>query len=281
MRNGFKFKGIHSSEYGVTVRTKSRPLRPEVKSFTVDMPCRDGVYDFTRANPMERECYYERNITVSMAVCASGLGELQNKLSQLALWLTGSGELVFDDMPYTVWQGRLIDEIVFLPEHAGRSAVIEIVFRVQPFSTCVFDSDGPMLDFTVPLDTNIPIGIDAHLTGTVTGSENIRVLNFGDRPVRPVIKLTGNVRSVIMTACGKTLSFTASGEASVDCEKQSVMSGDNYLAVSGEFFELKPGANTIRIENSNTSQITAEVSYSPQFTYGVDFDMIDWSDGDA
>lgn len=281
MRNGFKFKGVHSSEYGVTVRTKSRPLRPEVKSFTVDMPCRDGVYDFTRANPMEREYYYERNITVSMAVCAPSLGEMQNKLSRIALWLTGNGELVFDDMPYTVWQGRLIDEIVYLPEHAGKSAVLEVVFRVQPFSSCAFDSDGPELDFSVPLDVNIPIGIDAHLTGTVTGSGNIRVLNFGDRPVRPVIKLTGNVGNIIMTACGKTLSFAATGEVSVDCENQSVISDDDYLAVSGEFFELKSGANTIHIENSNTSEIQAEVSYSPQFTYAVDFEMIDWSDGDA
>ena len=55
MRNGFIFKDRHSSDFGVTVRTKSRPILPSVKENIVDLPYRDGVYDFSKANPFGRE----------------------------------------------------------------------------------------------------------------------------------------------------------------------------------------------------------------------------------
>ena len=51
MRNGFIFKDRHSSDFGVTVRTKSRPILPSVKENIVDLPYRDGGYDFSKANP--------------------------------------------------------------------------------------------------------------------------------------------------------------------------------------------------------------------------------------
>ncbi len=277
MRNGFKFNNKHSSEFGITVRTKSRPIRPETKSVTVDLPCRDGVYDFSRANPMGREYFYERVITVSISIMSQSLEVMQNKLSAVARWLTGEGELVFDDMPYTVWRGIISDEIIYLPEHAGKTAVLDISFRVQPFSTCVFSSEGPALDFAASLDTNIPIGIDVYLKGTVSGNGSADILNFGDRPVRPVIKITGAAEDIIMSCGGKILSFSVSGNVTIDCENQNVTDSGGYAAVSGEFFELQPGVNTVQVENSNTSPLDIEVSYSPQFIYAVDFAAIDWS----
>lgn len=48
MRNGFIFKDRHSSDFGVTVRTKSRPILPSVKENIVDLPYRDGGYDFQK-----------------------------------------------------------------------------------------------------------------------------------------------------------------------------------------------------------------------------------------
>ena len=48
MRNGFIFKDRHSSDFDVTVRTKSRPILPSVKENIVDLPYRDGVYEYSR-----------------------------------------------------------------------------------------------------------------------------------------------------------------------------------------------------------------------------------------
>ena len=62
MRNGFIFKDRHSSDFDVTVRTKSRPILPSVKENIVDLPYRDGGYDFSKANPFGREFYNDMPI---------------------------------------------------------------------------------------------------------------------------------------------------------------------------------------------------------------------------
>ena len=38
MRNGFYFKNKHSNDFGVTVQTQSRPIKPEMKIQTYDSP---------------------------------------------------------------------------------------------------------------------------------------------------------------------------------------------------------------------------------------------------
>ena len=50
MRNGFIFKNKHSNDFGVTVQTQSRPIKPEMKIQTYDSPYIDGEYDFSTAN---------------------------------------------------------------------------------------------------------------------------------------------------------------------------------------------------------------------------------------
>ena len=44
MRNGFYFKNKHSNDFGVTVQTQSRPIKPEMKIQTYDSPYIDGEY---------------------------------------------------------------------------------------------------------------------------------------------------------------------------------------------------------------------------------------------
>ena len=68
MKNGFIFKDRHSSDFGVTVRTKSRPILPSVKENIVDLPYRDGGYDFSKANPFGREFYNDRIFTVTFNI---------------------------------------------------------------------------------------------------------------------------------------------------------------------------------------------------------------------
>ena len=60
MRNGFYFKNKHSNDFGVTVQTQSRPIKPEMKIQTYDSPYIDGEYDFSTANAYNREFYKNR-----------------------------------------------------------------------------------------------------------------------------------------------------------------------------------------------------------------------------
>ena len=278
MRNGFQFNDHHSSEFGVTVKTKSRPICPSVKSFTVDLPCRDGVYDFSKSNSCGRVMYNDRIITVALYAGADDIYDMQKKLTGLSLWLQGDGKLIFDDMPFIVWRGKITDEILYMPEHGGSKAVMEVSFQVKPFGQCLFGTEGPVIDVPAfKLNDNIAIGMDSMYTFAIGGKGNVRMNNFGDRPIRPVIKL-GSAASGIKLALGdKYLSFTTSGETTVDFEKQNVINSNGELVnVSGEFFEFPPGEGLLHIENSNTSGLIVKFEFTPEFTYNVYFEKIKW-----
>ena len=36
------------------------------------------------------------------------------------------------------------DEVIYMPEHSGRKAVMEVSFRAEPFCKCIFDTEGPI-----------------------------------------------------------------------------------------------------------------------------------------
>ncbi|MGN0107230.1 MAG: phage tail domain-containing protein [Hominilimicola sp.] len=282
MRNGFKFKDHHSSEFDVTVRTKSRPIRPEAKNFTVDLPCRDGEYDFSLSNPDGREHFYERTFVVTLSLYAQSLTKMQRKLMELSRWLTGRGNLIFDDIPLVVWHGKITDEIIYMPEHDGRKAVLEVSFRVKPFGSCTFGTDGPLLDTdAVYLDDTIPIDFDELYIFSAANGQSRHIVNFGERPISPVISITGNASAMTLRMNGRTLDFNADGDAVVDCEKQTVTNAKGNVMVSGAFPELLPGDNVLYIGNSNSDTLNFSISFTPQFMYGVNLNDTDWSVGYA
>ncbi len=282
MRNGFKFNGRHSSEFDVTVRTKSRPIRPEAKRFTIDLPSRDGEYDFSLSNPQKREHFYDRTFIVTLSLYAENLMKMQNKLMEVSQWLTGRGELVFDDIPSVIWRGKIVDEIIYMPEHDGRKAVLEVSFRVEPFGSCIFGKEGPVLDcIPVHLCSTIPIELDKLYTVSAGNGKSIHIINFGDRPVPPVFSITGNASDMTLRMNGKTLDFSADGDVVVDCEKQTVTNANGSVMVSGEFPELLPGDNVLYIGNSNSDTLNFDISFTPQFMYGADLDNLDWGDNYA
>lgn len=282
MRNGFNFKGIHSSEFGVSVKTKSRPIRPSGRTVLKSVPFRDGSYDFSSSNPYGREFYNDRSFSVALSVCADNMTLMQRKLNSLSKWLCGKGELIFDDMPFVKWRAMVIDEIIYVPEHDGRKAVFEVNFNAGPFSECVFDTNGPHIgvDYIV-LDENIPIGIDEVYTYTISGRGDISIMNVGDRPMMPVIDITGDAGSVVLEMNGKLLAFNASGAVRVDFDRQCVESTDGMVKVTGEFFEFGEGENVLHIENSNTAMLTVKVNYTPKFMYNLYLDDMDWGVDDA
>ncbi len=279
MRNGFTFKNRHSSEFGVTVRTKSRPITAGVKSFTSDLPYRDGEYDFSKANPHGREHYAKRTFVLSLGITADNLAALQGKISKLALWLTGSGELIFDDLPLVVWKARVTDEIAYMPEHGGTKAELEVSFSAEPFGEALFGTEGPLIGHPLQLDSEIPLSTDCAYTYTLDGSGNICIVNFGDMPVSPVIKITGKTGGITLSLGGKTLSFSAGGKSvTADFEKQTVKAGDGLVGVTGEFFEIPAGINHVAVTNSAQGNIIITVGFKAKYMYGADYSHIDWGD---
>ena len=133
----------------------------------------------------------------------------------------------------------------------------------------------------VHLDSTIPIDFDELYTVSAANGQSINIINFGDRPIRPVITITGGASDMTLRMNGKTLDFSADGDVVVDCEKQTVTNANGSVMVSGEFPELLPGDNVLYIGNSNSDTLNFDISFTPQFMYGADLDNLDWGDNYA
>lgn len=294
MRNGFTYKNRHSSEFGIVAKTKSRPVLPEMKSYTFEPPSSDGAYDFSEANEYGRAFYNDRFFEIQIQISADNLKTLEKKVSKTAVWLKGSGELAFDDMPLVKWRARVVSELGFAPELGGRTAVMTVVFRVEPFSICFFGTaQGPVIDSLPELESNIPMDVAGRFIWSVIGgadgymkaSKTLRVVNASNVPVRPVVRITGAIKNVSAASGGKMLEINTSGSGFIiDLKKHTVvdLSGQNVMKnVSGDFFELDAGTSDVEVSMYASGEAEIAVEYEPEFVYDFDFDDVDWSESNA
>lgn len=294
MKSGFTYKGRHSSEFDIIAKTKSRPVLPEMKSFTFDTPTMDGVYDFSQSNEYGHAFYNDRFFEVLLQVSADNLRSLEKKVSQIAVWLRGGGELSFDDMPFVKWNARVISELGFVPELRGRKAALTAVFRVEPFSRCFFDTaNGPDLSSVIGLESNIPVDVPSRFEWQLTGGVNtyknvactMKVLNAGNVYIRPVIRFVGDIKNVAVGYGTKGLSVNAAeSEIVIDFKRCVVYNSENLSLmknVSGNFFDIDEIVGTVNISAYVNGNATVTVEYEPRFVYNFDFDDVDWSESNA
>lgn len=71
---------------------------------------------------------------------------------------------------------------------------MEVSFRANRFVNVFLMTEGPALEMPFMLDANIPIDISCLFKFNISGSGDISVYNFGDRPVRPIVKLGASAR---------------------------------------------------------------------------------------
>ena len=209
--------------------------------------------------------------------------------SPVSVWLTGRGELIFDDTPFVKWNAAVMNSIDYAPERYGRKAILSVSFDVKPFSECIFDtSSGPALDMALSLDKAMPLDMNTALTFS---TNTINVINCGTWYVRPTLifdvsEYSGSFTSLSVECGSKKLSIGGVSSSYnlekiiIDLEKQTVRDGKGTSLMAyfgGEFFELAPGVNTIH-SAGNIAPFKTQVIYTPEFMY--DFDM-DWGDADA
>ena len=278
MQTGFTFKGIHSGRFGIVMKTSSRPIQPELKSSVYDAPLMDGSYDFSAANSYGRAFYKDRTFVIIMQIFAADIYELQKKISRISSWLTGSGILTFDDMPFVKWNASLSTGMDYAPELSGTKAVLTATFDVKPFSEAIFDTQsGVMLDCPLALDTQMPIDISSYFTFTASSSLETEVINLGTHYVRPVFVFTENkvgISSAYAECGGKRITVSGLGSSpqktiTIDTRKHIVTGDRGYSLMrntDGEFPELAPGRNIIRC-GSNIVPCDMQVIYTPLLMY--------------
>lgn len=268
---------------GVSAATKSRQMLPAVRASYADAPLRDGNIDFTEANEYGRAFYEKRAFTVNMLLTAPDIIELQNKISDTARWLSGRGELIFDDMPLSIWDANAVNGIDFAPELSGTKALITVNFETEPFARGAVDvSRGVLLGDDILLGSRVPIGLDEPMTKTFEGtSAEMVFVNAGTAYARPVITISGNrqIGYSSVSCAGKTIIIQGitDTKAVIDMEEFRLLAGDNKAdktgILDGSFFELAPGNNTLKFSMQNSGSYTVSVSYVPRFVYNADYSI--------
>ena len=122
----FKDVPVTTAVADILISGIKRPLRPAVQRRKVEIPGRDGAWDFGPGAKRDFE------IEVDFTIKAVDTGTLMSKMRSLADYLDGKGPLVFSDDSAKVYQAQVLQIIV--PERG--------VFSVIRFGTIVFECDA-------------------------------------------------------------------------------------------------------------------------------------------
>lgn len=241
MNYGFTFNGVHSSTFGIVMRSKGRQVLPSTQDAYMQVPGRAGSYLFPQA-------YNDRIISVDCAIITDTLENLRSELRDIAAWLsvTDREALVFDDEPDKTYMAKL-DNVVDLTQTLGLGE-FSLEFRAEPFAqgiTVAASNIEGVAIMRVGTASALPI-LTATFTAAATEYKLLQV-ETGDY-----------VRVVTNFAVGDVLV--------IDCDKQLVskngLSAMNVLALESDFFKLVSGSNTF---TATPNSATLNISYMPRW----------------
>lgn len=164
MDSVFSFGGITDLSMGVLVTGVTRPIKPNKRNVQTVIPGQSGTFDFTADDydpeQIVMDCMYTGEDPVNFA-------------RQLAVWLSGTNDLIMADEPdktysATVWV-EISEEYVFTLRH------FTLTFTCQPHArsaTQQLDAEvtvsGGGLTLLVEGTAPTPCRIIIHNTGTTT-----------------------------------------------------------------------------------------------------------------
>ena len=147
--DGFTFRGVHSSTFGLGFQSTDRTLLPGVRENTVVIPGRDGVYNLNTST------FDRRLITVDCSFAEELPEDIPARCRKIAQWLSAEGELEFDDEPGIFYTARAVGGISL--ERIYRTGRFPLVFTCEPLAHSAdrqqqgdFTSSGDQM--TVPVD---------------------------------------------------------------------------------------------------------------------------------
>lgn len=212
---GFTFCGKHSSDFCTVYKSETRAILPAIRRSTIQIPRRSGLYDATG------KVWDERAETITcFARRMPEHDSMKDQVREIACWLSGQGELAFDDEPGRYYTARVV----------GQTAV-----EAMPHYAT----------FTVEFAINPPF---AHSKEYVVCGDSIVLRNDGTVESPCVIELTAPGESVRVTAGAQSFSvsgLTAGQLVRVNSEDYTcTVNGENALhLMEGDFITIPPRAD--------------------------------------
>lgn len=125
--SGFSFDGTHSSDMGLFVRSVDRTLLPAKRVVQYVIPGKSGTYDVDNG-------YEKRTIVCEIGFVGDNRNraDLRIKARQVAQWLAGYGQLVFDDEPDKGYTAEVVSAVSV--EEVAATGKASVTFSCQPFA---------------------------------------------------------------------------------------------------------------------------------------------------
>lgn len=170
---GFTFRNIHSSTFGIGVRSVDRSLIPELRKNEFVIPGRHGTLDFGL------NTYEKRPIQVRIGLLKNADWQtLRAKARDVARWLSGKGMLIFDDETDKAYDAAVynyvgIEQIELLP-----AGLLEVTFECQPFAESL-----EYRQVNIPSITTKPYEVPVQVNGTSESCCIITIKNIGTTDV--------------------------------------------------------------------------------------------------
>ena len=192
--------------------------------------------------------------------------ELRENAREVADWLSGTGELIFDDEPDKYYMATIYEYIGIEQLHLLPYGGSEVTFECEPFAYMILDTgeigEDTWASADYPWVIPVPWAGSTLYTFTVAGSKSFIFDNPGTEQLdykspdtaKSIIKINGSWTNISIGMNGKTISSNApgNGELIIDNIDMTItVNGINKLGdFDGDFdsfLPIKSGGNTISI----------------------------------
>lgn len=265
--NELSYGGIESSIFNITCDRETHYILPEQRKYTKDIPGIDGTIDFGIGG------YGVRIIPVDIYFNGD-FADLRAFREQIIAWLSNTlgqpKQLAFGDEPGKYYMAKVYAAFNFMnsPDHKIGS----IQFECNPPWQY---QDGILLT-PDQITWNTQDGMDENqYRKEFTANGSIRFTNTGTMPVKPKIKLIGNIPSGLLLGyngfqwqLNTAIEFDG---VMIDCNAETVtkMSDGSNLFGSVDvnkdaYFEIAPGQAEITLTASGTFDFTMLIEFTSQ-----------------
>lgn len=191
--NQFSYGGIESGIFSISCGTERHSILPQKRKYVQEIIGYDGVADF------EIEGYDVRVITLPIYYDGSW-ADLRANRERIAAWLYNNGKpkrLVFGNAPDRYYLAKIYAALDF--DVAKDRYIGDIQFECNP--PWQYLLDGTQLSPEQVIWLNCDTDTNQFIKEFVANG-SMKFINTG-RPVKPIIKVLGNIRSGITLCCGE------------------------------------------------------------------------------
>lgn len=256
---GFSINGVHSSTFGLIVRSVNRTILPAIRQNYQQISGRHGTYDYSDRTLDDRiieiECDFMENT----------MGDLRVKSRRLAAWLYSLGKkskIKFDDESTLYYLGKPANQIDL--EQFMTIGTFKLQFRCDPFVYYDGYADSPVNDHNIPLFAQVADS-DTYTFSVGSSPQSVTVNNYGHIENPFTLEITGGVCSTLSIrtlADNKILNYTeaiaAGQKVTIDMDKMTAdKDGINKLSVlTGDFLTLPVGYSQVTLSGTGLNSVT-------------------------